>query len=73
MAERSLSPLRRLSPESADGWRAFCAREGVTMSALAEALGLGLASMVEDGRPTPPWFRTIVLEARAIASSRRER
>ena len=43
------------------------------MSALAEALGLALAQLVEEERPTPPWFGAVVREARVIASSRRER
>lgn len=46
MTERRITPLR-LTEESRAGWDRACSRHRVTMTALAEALGLALADDVE--------------------------
>jgi hypothetical protein len=63
-------PFRRLTPQAADGWRAFCAVHGTTQTALAEAMGRELAQYAEPDR-LPAFLRPIVHEARHIAAERR--
>lgn len=46
MTERRITPLR-LTEESRAGWDRACSTHRVTMTALAEALGLALAENVD--------------------------
>ena len=66
------SPLRPLTPRAAAGWRALCTQEGVTQTALAEALGHELARIADSGA-VPAWLRPVIEEARSVAGQRRER
>lgn len=59
-----------LSVEAMDGWRSFARREGVTMSAAAEAIGLILG----DPAGLPAQLRHEVIRlARDVAAERRAR
>ena len=63
-------PLAQVTEESRDGWRAFTKRYGANPTALAEAMGLYLATV--RGEP-PPWLRRVVERAIAIEDERRQR
>jgi hypothetical protein len=63
--------MGRLSPGASTGWRRYCSEQGVTQTALAEALGRAMGRAV-DGERLPSW-QAIVADARQIAGERRER
>ena len=63
-----LSPLRRLSPKAAEGWRAFCAAQGCTHTALAEALGPELARSPQRGTCLRGYGRSSPRPGRSPAS-----
>ena len=55
-----------LSDEAHDGWRQMDALYGVSMTALAEAIGLRLARLDRPEHKLPPIWRELISEARAI-------
>ncbi len=68
----------RLTPESVKGWEDFCAREGVTLTAILEVVGRSLAegSAVTDDpayRQSEAFARIIAEARRLTAESRRRR
>lgn len=58
-----------ISAEAHQGWRDFAARQGVTMTGLAEALGLNF----EVIDTLPPELERAITDARAIDVERRGR
>lgn len=62
--------LAQVIEASRAGWRAFCRRHGSNPTALAEVIGLYLAT-VKD--PPPPWLRRLVAEAIELEDERRQR
>lgn len=63
-------PLAQVTEASRDGWRSFTKRNGANPTALAEVLGLYLATV--KGEP-PPWLRRLVDEAAELADQRGRR
>lgn len=61
-----------LSAVAQEGWKRFAEEQGVTVSALIEAIGRQLASIDEHTR-LPDFLRSAVREARSISAERRER
>ena len=69
MSERT--PLNlNVSAEAHDGWVAFCATHGTTMTALAEAIGLTLGQLDGPEEKLPPLLRSTLAESRRIAAQR---
>ena len=61
----------RLSPEAARGWREFCRKNGISLTAFMEVAGVDLAN---DLAPSSiPERQRMVEQAREIDISRRER
>ena len=60
----------KVSPEAHDRLMAFCSEQGVTLTALLEAIAAYFASV--DDRP-PRWLADAVREARKIDAERRRR
>jgi hypothetical protein len=68
------SPLNlTVSPHAHDGWSAFAAAHGATMSALAEALGRRLAILDDPESELPQFVQDILRDARRIAAERTSR
>lgn len=61
-----------VSDESFEGWRAYCARHGITVSAFIEAIGRILAERQPDG-PLTPLQRQVIDEARRVMVERTRR
>lgn len=71
---RNRAPLNlTTSPEAHDGWRSFGMAHGVTMTALAEALGVALGALDSPEADLPDWLAAVVVDARRIAASRSDR
>lgn len=60
-----------ISDEARDGWRDFANHHGVSITALAEAIGLGFSTLKDD--EVPPRLALAIEEARAIDAERRSR
>lgn len=61
----------KVSRESSEGWRKFCADNGITVTALIEVAGLELAA--ETMPPTVKARESMVEKARQIDLKRRSR
>lgn len=61
----------RVSHDSAEGWRSFCARSGVSLAAFLEVAGLELAA--ESFPPSVEARQRMVEAARAVDLARRSR
>ena len=61
----------KISRQAAEGWRKFCAENGVTLTALIEVAGLDLAQ--ETSPPTVAARINMVQRAREIDLERRSR
>ena len=61
----------RVSAASAEGWRAFCAQNGVSLSAFIEIAGVRLAD--EPYPPQTPERIAMIEEARQVDQERRSR
>ena len=70
LAEREVITAK-ISRKAADGWRQFCAANGVTLTALIEVAGLDLAK--ETSPPTVEARVKMVQRAREIDLERRSR
>lgn len=64
-------PLAQVTEESMDGWRAFTKRYGSNPTALAEVIGLYLATV--NGPEPPPLLRRLVKQAIDLEAKRRRR
>lgn len=62
-----------ISPESREGWEAFCLNYGVTRSAVLEAIGLVMTDMVAGRLPVTRATVAIVERAKAVDQERRRR
>lgn len=69
MADRPRLSIR-LSEEAHSGWMDACAREGVSLTSLVEAIGRGLH---EDPRPLLERGADLIQAARLIDQERRNR
>lgn len=61
----------KISRQAADGWRRFCAGNGVTLTALIEVAGIDLAT--ETIPPTVEARQKMIEQARQIDLARRSR
>ena len=61
----------KISTDAANGWRNFCAQNGITVTAFLEVAGLELAS--ETIPPTVEARKRMINAARAIDQNRRSR
>lgn len=61
----------KISRRSHDGWRKFCARNGITITAFVEVAGLELAA--ETIPPTVEAREKMVSKAREVDMARRSR
>ena len=61
----------RLSEASAEGWRSFCAANGISLSAFLEVVGLNLAGDTAPSRI--PEREQMVQSARTVDIERRRR
>lgn len=62
-----------LSPEAHAGWKAFTDLHGVSVAALAEAIGLTLAVLAEPSKRLSQTQRDLVRVARQITAERKAR
>lgn len=73
VTERVALPKVWISPESRDGWDAFCLNYGVTRSAVIEALGLVMVDMVAGRLLTTRATWAVIERAKAVDQERRRR
>lgn len=62
-----------LSAEAYAGWKTFTDVHGVSVAALAEVIGLGLAMLADSHRRLTGPQRAMVAEARRITAERKAR
>lgn len=62
-----------VSDEALDGWRLFARANGVSVTAMLEALGCRLAELDAPEVDLPALWRETIAEARAIDAERRSR
>jgi hypothetical protein len=63
-----------VSPEALAGWRRFAETHNTNVTALLEAMGEQLGTVVETPKSRlPPLLRTVIQEAQRIAGSRSSR